>query len=218
MCNPIPRKRTFLHPDTPCFGGRQAPAAAYEMIKSPSSTEQPQSVGAVEGLNCQSFRQGCAGCCLNMRWQEEKLRRFLERNTEAAERILPRGGRPGFLRLARLHLARGGLLDHVLAFWLIAPSFALSVLAWRRFSGSCRFAGFIDKRAGRVGCLIHPARLGTPDCRRHAFPMIPTVECDTRMRCPMLKAGDADLSAGWFQASRRGAESLKKANIKKKNR
>lgn len=169
-------------------------------------------------MNCQSFRQGCVGCCLNMRLPEEKLRRFLERNTEAAERILSRGGRPGLFRLARLHLARGGLLDHALACWLVAPTFALSVIAWHRIFGSCRFAGFIDRRAGRVGCLIHPARLGTPDCRRHAFPLIPTVECDTRMRCPMLKSEAPDLSAGWFEASRSGAESLKKANIKKKNR
>ena len=157
--------------------------------------------------HCQTFPQGCCGCCVNTRWEDERILSFLAANTAAAERNLP-AGRPGLLDLVRLHWARGGWLDHLLAFWLVMPTFGLSAWAWFRFLGSCRFAGFLDREGGRVGCLIHPLRVGEPDCRKHAFPLIPTLGCNRALRCAMLDDGRTNWSWGCIEASRKGRESL----------
>lgn len=92
---------------------------------------------------------------------------------------------------------------------LLAPlTLGLAAWYWKRRMGSCCFAGFLDRASGRVGCLIHPARAGTPDLRRHAFPLIPTLGCDRALRCPMLDAENPDPDLDWLTVSRRGAASL----------
>ena len=170
----------------------------------------------LQPLNCQSFRQGCCGCCVNMRWRSERIAAFLEANTRAAERCFPSGARLRMRDLVRVHMARSGWREHVLAVWLVPLTLGLSAWFWKRRYGSCCFAGYIDRSAGRVGCLIHPARVGGPDLRRHAFPLVPTLGCDRALRCPLLDAGDAVLDAGWLAVSRAGAASLrgKGANAK----
>lgn len=159
--------------------------------------------------NCHSFRQGCVGCCINMRWGDEKVLGFFEINSTAAEKILPTNGHPRLIDLVRLHLARGGWKDHLLAFLLVMPTLGVSAWVWNRFFASCQFAGFLDKETGRVGCLVHPQRVGYPDCRKHAFPLIPTAGCNRKLRCPMLDSRDADLSWGNVKASGEGWKSLK---------
>ncbi len=150
-----------------------------------------------------------------MRWRAERITAFLEANTAAAERILPTGKQPRHSDLMRLHLARGGLIDHLLAFWLVPMTIGLSALIWKRFWGSCRFAGFIDREERRVGCLIHPLRLGSrKDLRRHAFPLIPTLNCDRALRCPMLEEHSVPTATDWLGASRAGAASLKRRRAK----
>lgn len=161
-------------------------------------------------LNCQSFRQGCCGCCLNMRWAPDRIRAFLGANTDAAGRFFPAEGRPGLRDLVRFHLARGGWIDHLLMFWLVPPTLAISAWTWSRYYASCCFAGYIDESAQRVGCLIHPLRIGLPDLRRHAFPLVPTANCDRELRCPMLDSPLADVSLGNLEASRQGWKSIKK--------
>lgn len=157
-------------------------------------------------LTCQSFRQGCCGCCINMRWSDSKILSFLEANTEAASRIF-RNRTVRFRDLVRLHWSRKGWLDHLLAFWLVPLTFGLSALLWRRFWGSCQFAGLLDPTTGRVGCLIHPLRIGQPDLRKHAFPLIPTLGCDRELMCPMLRDPNANLGLGVLEVSRKGARS-----------
>lgn len=161
-------------------------------------------------MECQSYRQGCCGCCVNMRWQPERIAGFLEANTRAAERRLRPAARPRLRDLVRLHLARGGWRDHLLAAWLVPLTLGLSAWLWKRRYGSCCFAGYLDRAAGRVGCLIHPARIGTPDMRRHAFPLIPTLGCNRALRCPMLDSGGVPPDADWLAASRAGAASLQR--------
>lgn len=162
-------------------------------------------------MECQTFRQGCCGCCVNTRWKPARLAAFLEANTRAAERIFPSGATPGRRELVRLHLARGGWRDHLLACWLVPLTFGLSAWFWKRRYGSCCFAGYLDRATGRVGCLIHPRRLGgMTDLRAHAFPLIPTLSCDRSLRCPMLDAGEASPDMDWLTASRAGADSLKR--------
>ncbi len=152
-------------------------------------------------MECQSFRQGCCGCCVNMRWAPERLANYLAANTRAAEAAWG-GGRPRWRDLVRVHLARGGWRDHLLAVWLVPLTFGASAWLWRRRYGSCCFAGYLDRAAGRVGCLIHPARTGGPDLRRHAFPLVPTLGCDRALRCAMLDAGGVSPDAGWLEVSR----------------
>ena len=163
-------------------------------------------------MNCQRFSQGCCGCCVNMRWSARRIAAFLEANTRAAEEVLRPGRRPRLRDLVRLHLARGGGRDHLLAFWLVPPTLGLSAWLWKRYFGSCCFAGYIDRAAERVGCLIHPARWGTPDLRRHAFPLLPTLRCNRALVCPMLRAGPPAPAAdgGWLAVSRAGAASLRR--------
>ncbi len=47
-------------------------------------------------MDCQSFREGCCGCCVNMRWRPERVWAFVAANTEAAWRIFPNSGRPRY--------------------------------------------------------------------------------------------------------------------------
>ena len=160
-------------------------------------------------MECQSYRQGCCGCCVNMRWHPERIAAFLDANTRAAEAFFRPGVRPRLRALVRAHLARGGWRDHLLAAWLVPVTLGLSAWFWKRRYGSCCFAGYLNRDEGRVGCLIHPARAGTPDLRRHAFPLIPTLGCNRALRCPMLDAGGVSPEADWLTASRAGAASLR---------
>ena len=96
-------------------------------------------------MECQSFRQGCCGCCVNMRWRPERLAAYLAANTRAAEATWG-GGRPRWRDLVRVHLARGGWRDHLLAVWLVPLTFGASAWLWRCRYGSCCFAGFLDRR------------------------------------------------------------------------
>lgn len=126
-----------------------------------------------------------------------------------AQAIFADGGRPSFGQLVRLHWRRGGGWDHALL--ALAPfTFGLSAWLWRRWLGSCCFAGYLDRAAGRAGCLIHPLRVGEPDLRRHAFPLIPTLGCNRRLRCPMLDSESIGLDADLITVCRAGAASLKR--------
>jgi hypothetical protein len=146
-----------------------------------------------------------------MSWSPARLEAWLEANTRAAARLFRPGARPRWRDLVRLHLARGGWRDHLLACWLVPLTLGLSAWLWRRRLGSCCFAGYIDRAAGRAGCLIHPARTGAPDLRRHAFPLVPTLGCDRELRCPMLDSGRApEAQAEWLEVSRAGAASLRR--------
>ena len=170
-------------------------------------------------MDCQTFRQGCCGCCVNMRWRQGRVTDFLTANTAAAARLIPPDRQPRYRDLVRLHLARGGLLDHLLACWLAPLTLGLSALLWKRLFGSCRFAGFIDSAGQRVGCLIHPSRLGgAKDLRRHAFPLVPTLGCDRNLICPMLAQHSMPPETGWPEASRAGAASLRQRRAKTKRR
>ena len=160
-------------------------------------------------MECQTFRQGCCGCCVNMHWPRERIDAFLEANTRAAERVFRPGMRPRRRDLIRLHLTRRGWRDHLLAVWLVPLTFGLSAWLWKRRYGSCCFAGYIDRSQGRIGCLIHPARTGGADLRRHAFPLIPTLGCNRSLLCPMLGEGCVPQDADWFTASQAGAASLR---------
>lgn len=159
-------------------------------------------------MDCQSYSQGCCGCCVNMRWQPERIARFLDANTRATESLWRPGERPRMRDLVRVHLLRGGWRDHLLAAWLVPLTLGISAWLWKQHYGSCCFAGYLNRAEGRVGCLIHPARIGEPDLRRHAFPLIPTLGCNRALRCPMLDRADVPPGVGWLTASRAGAKSL----------
>ena len=159
-------------------------------------------------MECQSYRQGCCGCCVNMRWRADRIATFLEANTRAAEATLRPGVRPRLRDLVRLHIARGGWRDHLLVFWLVPLTFGISAWMWKRYLGSCCFAGYLDWASGRVGCLIHPAQWGMPDLRRHAFPLIPTLRCNRALMCPLLCEDASVKDVDWLAASRAGAASL----------
>lgn len=161
-------------------------------------------------IHCQSFVQGCYGCCVNMRWNDRRVRAFLEDNTRVFHKFFPAGSRPGLMGLARLHLARGGFWDHLLMVLLVMPTFGLSAWLWQRWFGSCPFAGLIDADTRRAGCLIHPLRIGAPDLRRHAFPLVFTLSCNRGLRCPMLDAEGLHLDAEHLAVSRQGFQSLRR--------
>lgn len=160
--------------------------------------------------DCQSFCQGCVGCCVNMRWPDARVLRFLKRNTREAATVFPAQGRPSFSHLVRLHWRRGGFWDHLLMFWLVIPTFGLSALVWRQRFASCCFAGYIEEESGRVGCLIHPLKVGGRDLRRHAFPLVPTASCNRELICPMLRRNSIDNTLSNVAASREGFRSLQK--------
>ena len=63
-------------------------------------------------MDCQSFKQGCCGCCVNMRWQPERIAAFLDANTRAAERLFraPEADKPTVL----LMIDRNELEDQML--------------------------------------------------------------------------------------------------------
>lgn len=146
-----------------------------------------------------------------MRWRPQAFHDYLAANTAAFEQVL-QGRRPGFIDLVRIHWMRGGWVDHLLVLWLGPLTLGLTAWLWLRYQGSCCFAGFIDREAGRGGCLIHPARLGEPDLRRHAFPAVILLGCNRALRCPLLERADAHLTLGLQQASRAGAASLGKVS------
>jgi hypothetical protein len=144
-----------------------------------------------------------------MKWSDNKIFRYLERNTRFINSLLAPGRRPSFLELVKIHLSRGGWIDHLMTFWLVPPTFGLSAWLWNRYFGSCVFAGFIDPEARRVGCLIHPALRGAPDLRRHAFPLIPTLGCNRALRCPMLASPNHEFDADFIVTSQRNWRSIK---------
>ena len=158
-------------------------------------------------IECQSFRQGCCGCCVNMRWAPDRIRAFLKNNTQALNEVAG-SLRPRFCDLIRIHWRRGGWRDHLLVSVLAPLTVGFTAWVWMRFYGSCCFAGYLDEASGLVGCLIHPARVGGPDLRRHAFPLIPVLGCNRGLRCPMLDQTPADLDADWSTVSRAGFRSL----------
>lgn len=164
----------------------------------------------MENFSCQDFKEGCCGCCVNMNWSRERLELFLHDNTVAVDKMLAK--RNGTLRLRDLvsvHLKRGGWADYLLAFILVPLTFGLSALLWKRVFGSCCFAGYLNEGEGRVGCLIHPLRVGgTVDLRKHAFPLVPTLNCDRELLCPQLQDANAALESDWYDASISGANSL----------
>lgn len=164
----------------------------------------------MQPLNCQDFSGGCCGCCVNMRWSRRRLERFLAANTAVTESVRKR--RNGELRLRDLvgiHLRRGGWADYALAFILVPLTLGVSVLVWKRLCGSCCFAGFLDESQTRTGCLIHPLRLGGGgDLRKHAFPLVPTLNCDRDLRCPQLESPGTDGNRGWHETSLAGARTL----------
>jgi len=144
-----------------------------------------------------------------MRWSDAKIMRYLEANTAAAVRVVPGGGRPRFRDLVRWHWRRGGFWDHLLLVWLVIPTFGLSALIWRRRFASCPFAGYLEEGSDRVGCLIHPERVGRPDLRRYAFPLVPTAGCNRNLRCPMLDETLPDENTPYLDVSRAGFKSLR---------
>ena len=160
-------------------------------------------------IHCQSFSQGCCGCCVNMRWRPARVRAFLEANTIVFHEESP-SLRPGFWRLIRIHWRRGGWRDHLLVSILGPLTLGLTAWLWMRFYGSCCFAGTLDVTSGRVGCLIHPLQVGDPDLRRHAFPLVLVLGCNRQLRCSMLDSPTPDLSAGMIPTSLAGFRSLRK--------
>ena len=160
--------------------------------------------------SCQDFKEGCCGCCVNMRWSEKRLHSFLCENSAVVTSVIARQGKDLRLRdLVEIHLKRGGWHDYLLAFIMVPFTLGLSALFWKRRYGSCCFAGWLDKEEQRAGCLIHPERLGGADLRKHAFPLVPTLKCDRDMRCPLLEdAGEEHLNMEWFELSRVAAKSL----------
>lgn len=159
--------------------------------------------------DCQWFSSGCVGCCINRRWSEGRLLKYLRDNSNLAVQLWE-GGRPRWWQLAVFHAKRGGWNDLLWCLLLVMPTFGLSAWYWRHRWGNCCFAGIIDETDCRVGCLIHPARYGMPDLRRHAFPLVLTVSCDRNLRCSMLDDINCDRSLGWYDVSRRGALSCRK--------
>lgn len=133
---------------------------------------------------------------------------FLATNTRVfAER---NSRRPRLMDLVRIHWKRGGWRDHLLTTLLAPVTVGFTAWIWMRFYGGCCFAGYLDETSGRVGCLIHPARVGEPDLRRHAFPLVPVLGCNRALRCPMLEAPAPDLSADADTVSRAGFLSLRR--------
>jgi len=133
-------------------------------------------------------------------------------NTVLVDRILK--NREGDLRLRDLvciHLQRDGWADYLLALILVPLTLGLSAFLWKRVYGSCCFAGYLNKEEGRVGCLIHPLRVGGEvDLRKHAFPLVPTLNCNRELRCPQLDNPEIPLETGWYDASVSGARSLRR--------
>lgn len=159
-------------------------------------------------MDCQSFSQGCCGCCVNMRWRPERVRSFLSANTVAFTQAVAR--RPQYRDLVYLHLRRGGWRDHLMVTLLAPFTFGVSAFLWMRLFGSCCFAGYLDVEFSRVGCLLHPSRVGEPDLRCHAFPLIPVLRCDRQLRCPLLDEPSTDPSDDLIAVSQAGFESLRR--------
>ena len=153
--------------------------------------------------SCQDFKQGCCGCCVNTRWNRGRIERYLMANTVAMERILEkRENVPRLRDLLLIHLLRGGLYDYCLAFILVPFTVGLSALIWKKWFGSCCYAGFINKEEQRVGCLIHPLRIGGSfDWRRRAYWLVPTLKCDREMICPALRNHNVALDLDWYDVS-----------------
>ncbi len=166
----------------------------------------------MEKISCQDFKQGCCGCCINMGWCKGRMERYMTANTVLVDRILK--NREGDLRLRDLvciHLQRDGWADYLLALILVPLTLGLSAFLWKRVYGSCCFAGYLNKEEGRVGCLIHPLRVGGEvDLRKHAFPLVPTLNCNRELRCPQLDNPEIPLETGWYDASVSGARSLRR--------
>lgn len=159
-------------------------------------------------IHCQSFSQGCCGCCVNMRWRPERVLAYLAENTRAFRQVTGTS-RPGFARLVRLHWRRGGWRDHLMVALLGPLTLGVTAWLWMRFCGSCCFAGILEEQTGRAGCLIHPARVGDPDLRRHAFPLVLVLGCNRQLRCPMLDAAAPDLTRPLIPTSQAGFKSLR---------
>ncbi len=159
-------------------------------------------------INCQTFKEACCGCCVNMKFSRQKLTGILTRNTEVGRRVMT-DGRITVRRLVKWHWLRGGFWDHLLALWLPGPTLTLSAWIWKARRGCCPFAGFLRDDPIRVGCLVHPlvTRDGR-DWRRWAFPLVPTLRCERDLRCGLLLNGadDAVRDGDWYAVSRAGAE------------
>ena len=158
--------------------------------------------------NCQDFAEGCVGCCVNMRWTDERITRYLSTNTGLVQDYLCTEAGVTYWSMMRYYFRRGWGWDLLLTFIMVIPTFGVSAVLWQRFWGSCPFAGYLDERHQRGGCLIHPARIGGADRRQHAFPLLPFVKCNRMLRCPALDSDTIDLGMGLLQASRRCCQSL----------
>ncbi len=162
---------------------------------------------APSSIDCQSFREGCVGCCINTRWSPRRQTRYLSQNTDALQPWLDQHRRPSRRDITHLHRSRGGLYDHLLMFWLVLPTLGLSIWVWRRWFGGCAFAGFLSRSPTRVGCLLHPAHWGQDcaDIRRWAFPWVPTLFCNRTFECPGLRAPSPVLECSYIEAGTRNA-------------
>jgi len=166
----------------------------------------------VAEFNCQDFPEGCCGCCVNTRLPRGTLEEILRKNTLNGSRIVGSGGPPRFWDLVKWHFRSGGFWDHLLCFWLVGPTLGLSAWIWARRLGNCCFAGFLDGER-RVGCLVHPKRIGARiDFRRYAFPLVPTLRCNRALRCGYLSLQDGEGvdTDGWYEVSRRAAATLRR--------
>ena len=162
-------------------------------------------------IGCQSFRQGCCGCCVNMRWSPERVKAFLKENTRVFAETFP-SSRPRFRDLVRIHWRRAGWRDHLMVMILAPLTLGFTAWLWQRFWGSCCFAGYLEPETGRAGCLIHPLLIGQPDLRRHAFPGVLVLGCNRELICPMLKQTPPDLSSDLITVSSCGFRSLRGAS------
>jgi Flp pilus assembly pilin Flp len=134
--------------------------------------------------------------------------RHLAESTALARDLLPPDVPPRYRDLVRFYYQRGGVRDFMMLVVLVPLTLGLSAWWWARRHGSCAFAGVLDEDSGRVGCLIHPARVGMPDARRHAFPLVPSVSCNRDLVCGALNNGAGNTSWSWFEATVNCARTL----------
>ena len=121
-----------------------------------------------EDALCRQDRHTCAACCFGEKVPRERLERRLRRQTALFCEWIGQSGRLRW-RPWRYELRVRPVVDLLWALLLMLPVVGNLLRPWLQKRSVCAFLGIEDDEESRVGCMLHPSRLGVDLRQKAAF-------------------------------------------------